>query len=888
MKRTLLFILFLFFVQQFSYAQKNYTVSGIVQDTSGNPLTGTVIKLISQKDSLTTSADINGMFNFSKVNLPEFKISAAFIGFETLQNTFKFDPKNTNIKLPLLKLKVAVNELNEVVITGVIPVVVKEDTVQYDAKAFKVQEGDAVEEMIKKLPGVTVDKDGKVTAQGKPITKIRVNGKDFFGADVATAIQNLPADIIQNLQIIDDYGDQAKLTGIKAGEPEKIINLNIQPDKKRGYFARGEAGMGSDDRYRGFLRGNNFVGEQQISFESSLGNTRGGNGITNSKSAGINYRDELGKKIIVYGNYNFNTSNNNTVASSYSQSFFPNYTRYDDQANNNTSGNSNHNLNGNIEYKIDTLNFLKFSPSIGYNSNESDNSGLTYSTLSRASSIRNNSSTFDAASPNFGANLLYNHIFMKKGRNFSINTNVNFNKREQNRNVRNLYTNTDSLENITETYQYQLTDEDNSNQRIRINASYREPLTQTSFLELNYDWNRSVSDNNRDTRDIDPQTEIQTQNSLLSNHYKYSFTTNRFGLNYRVIKEKFNYTAGIVAQPVSLNGDNITRNIHTQNKTFNWIPNARFVYKFSRTHSLTASYHGNSNQPGFYQLQPLTDNSNLQNTVIGNPNLKPEFTNSFNLNYNQSDIKTGYTLFANLSFNQTQNKIVTSRVIIPDSLKQETRYLNTDGFRNINGNYTYTKPFAERKYTFTYYGSSNFNNNITFVNNERNQGKNFVIEQGVKFRFDLEKIIDAEINTSYSINTTRYTLASYTDRNTSRYYLGLQGRNFFFDVWTLGYDFSKTINSGYNNAVTNPIILGAYIERKLFKGNMGSIRLQGSDLFNQNAGVQRDVFDNQIIDRQSNRLGRYFLISLNYRIRKFAGGLGGNRSDNRGNYNQQR
>lgn len=873
MKQRILFILLSLFFYGESFSQQTFSISGSIQDTTGNPLTGTFIKLISPKDSLTTSADINGKFTFTKVQSLQFKLSAAFIGFETFHHQYALKNTMETIKLDIIKLKTTINQLDEVIVTGVIPIIVKEDTVQYDAQAFKVQEGDAVEEMIKKLPGVTVDEDGKVTAQGKPITKIRVNGKDFFGGDVAIAIQNLPADIIQNLQIIDDYGDQAKLTGVKTGEPEKILNLNIQPDKKKGYFGRLEAGMGNDDRYRGRLRANNFNGDQQISIHSSLGNTGGGNGITNAKSMGLNFRDEWNKKLIVYGNYNFDTQNNNTISTTNRQSFYQNYTRFDDQASDNVNSNSNHNLNGNIEYKMDTLNFLKFSPNIRYNSSESSNSGLTYTTLDRASTTRNNRSLSDVATPNVGANLLYNHMFMKKGRNFSFNTNMNYNERSQNRNVQNLYLNTDSLNNTTEEHQYQLTDENNTSNHLKINIAYREPVTKSSFLELNYEWNRSMNDNNRDTRDFDPESETQTQNSLLSNHYRYSFTTNRYGLNYRVIKEKFNYTAGIVAQPVSLDGDNITRNIHTNNRSFNWIPNFRFVYQFSRSHTITASYHGNSNQPGFYQLQPLTDNSNLKNTVIGNPDLKPEFINSINLNYNQSDIKSGYTFFTNLSFNETQNKIVTSRVIIPESINQETRYLNTNGFRNINANYSFTKPFSDRKYTITYYGSSHYNNNVNFVNNDRNLGKNFVVEQGLKFRLDLDKIIDTEINSSYSTNKTKYTLASYTDRNTSRYFFSLNGRNFFFTNWTLGYDFSKTINTGYANAITNPIILGAYMERKLLKHNMATLRIQGFDLFNQNTGIQRDVFDNQIVDRQTNRLGRYFLISMSYRIRKFGGGI---------------
>ena len=199
------------------------------------------------------------------------------------------------------------NSLNEVNIVGIIPVILKEDTVQYDASAFKVREGDAVAEVIRKLPGVEVDKNGNITAQGEAVTKVRLNGKDYFGDDVAAAIQNLPADIIQNLQIIDDYGDQANITGLKTGTPQKILNINLQPDKKKGYFAKSNIGAGSESRYSGGIKANALNGDQQFSFEADLNNTEGRSaGTSENKSVKLNYRNNLGKKVVSYGSYRFN------------------------------------------------------------------------------------------------------------------------------------------------------------------------------------------------------------------------------------------------------------------------------------------------------------------------------------------------------------------------------------------------------------------------------------------------------------------------------------------------------------------------------------------------------------------------------------------------------
>ena len=413
------------------------------------------------------------------------------------------------------------------------------------------------------------------------------------------------------------------------------------------------------------------------------------------------------------------------------------------------------------------------------------------------------------------------------------------------------------------------TENDNLNKRARARFAYIEPLSQTSFLEFNYDWNRNSTESSRDANNIDPLSGNESRNAQLSNNYKYYFTTNRIGLSYGVNKNNLNYLIGISAQPSVLEGEDLSRDIFTSNRNFNWVPTARLMYKFSKQNSVVARYFGRSTQPSFNQLQPVTDNSNLQNTVTGNPDLKPEFAHNLNLEYRQSDFASGFTMFTDVSLSSIQDKIVSIRTIIPDSLKQQTSYINTDGFYTGRASYTFSKPFANRKYTISYYGSTNYSNNVAYTNSIRNIGKDFVLSQGLKVRLDLEDIIDAEINTSYSYNRTSYTSSSFSNRETNRFNIGLEGRNYFFKDWTLGYDFSKTFNNGYNTGNANPTLLSLYLEHRFLKGNRGTLRLQGFDLFNQNTGITRDVFDNEIVDRRNNRLARYFLLSFNFRLQRF-------------------
>ncbi len=854
------------------HAQQLKTVIGTVQDSAGVTLPSALVKLNSAADSLAVASDSDGNFRFLNVKDSMIRVSVNYIGFKPFVKTFKLARNSNPIRLAPIKLAEVSNSLNEVKIVGVIPVILKEDTVQYDANAFKVHEGDAVAEVIKKLPGVEVDKSGNITAQGEPITKVRLNGKDYFGDDVAAAIQNLPADIIQNLQIIDDYGDQANITGLKTGTPQKILNINLQPDKKRGYFAKSSIGAGSENRYSGGIKANALNDEQQLSFEADLNNTEGRSaGTSDNKSVKLNYRDNLGEKVVSYGSYRFNNQKNNTLEHVFSQNIYQDYTRFEEESNNNNVLNNTHNLSWNFELRPDEANYVKIEPDVAYSTDMANNSGSTNTRILETSSIRQSSQRNHSSSLDFGAKVFYNHKFEKPRRNFSLNADLNSSAGTEDRNVRNDYSNTDSLGAVTAEQQYQLANNDTRNLSKRLRAAYIEPLSEAAFLEFSYDWSHSKTGNLKETKDIEPVSNVETANLNLSSNYDYTFITNRIGLNYRFKKDKLNYAVGLSAQPSSLVGTDIGRSIDTHKKAFNWIPTARLVYRFSKEKVVSAKYNGSSRQPGFIQLQPITDNSNLQNTVTGNPDLKPEFVHQMRLEYKQSGLSSGYMMHANLSFEQVQDKIVTSKVIVPDSLRQETSYLNTNGFYSARGRYSLSVPLARRKYTITYYGGSDFSNNVAFSNNERNIGKNLGLTQGLRLRLDLEDMMDTELNTSYTYNTTSYSSASFTDRHTSQISLGVQGRNYFLKNWILGYDFSQTFNEGFNTGINDPTLLSFYLEHRFLKGRKGSIRLQGFDLLNQNTGVSRDVFDNEIVDRQSNRLTTYFLVSFNFRLQHFGG-----------------
>ena len=850
----------------------------MVLDTAGLPLPGAVVRIKSATDSIGTSANPDGTFTLIKIKSKQFTLSAAFIGYDTFIKKYIIE-KGNSLNITDIKLKPSSNTLDAVVISGVPPVKVTEDTVSFNAKAFPVRDGDAVDEMLKKLPGIKVDKDGNVTSQGTPVTKIRVNGKDFFGTDVATAIKNLPADIIKNLQFIDDYGDQAKLTGIKTGEPEKILNLTIQEDKKKGYFARASAGVGNSDRYNTNIRGNSMKGEQQISFDGTSANANmrggGGDGVTTRNAIGFNYKNEFSTKLSADAAYNFNNDKNNTISTTYTQNVLQDaeqnpISRLEDANNNSKSTNYNHWFGGNLEYKIDTMNYLKISPNFSYGINNGNNTGGSITTQDTLFTRKESTNFNNANNINARTNLFFNHKFAKKGRNLTAWSSINYSNGENYRDLYNNYFNKNG--NVADSViQNQLNNQDNRNFGLNAGASYMEPLWKQTFLEVNYNWNRSATNNLKDTYDIVDGKQVFNEN--LSNIYDYQFITNKIGLNYRYIGEKLNYTFGLNAQPTLLRGQNLSNDIQTINRTFNFIPSGRFSYKFSNQESFDINYWGRNNQPGFLQLQPITDNSNLQNTITGNPNLKPEFIHSINAHYKQADWNAGKVIQANLKFEQTNDRIVTTKERVPNTVNQRTSYINADGYYTLQGDYNISKPLsAERKFTIGYSGSGQLNNNITFTDNSKIEARNIAWRQELEFRVDLKDITNFEVQTSYSQNLTNYSSDSFADRQSNRFECGIEGRNYFFKDLTLGYDFSKQINSGFDNgAVRNPTLLRLSMEYKFMKNDMAALRVEGFDLFDQNSGISRDVFDNVIVDRQVNRLGRYFMLSLIYRVRKFGG-----------------
>ncbi len=903
--KHILSILILTLVSLTVHAQSNYEVNGTLRDSSGLSVIAATVKLRSAKDSLFTRTNANGAFSFKGVKSGQFTLSITSLGFQSALRKYVYNEGEGSLALGIINLKNSTKQLNEVVISGTPTVTVKEDTLEFRAADYKLKDDAQVEDLLRKLPGVEVDKDGNVKAQGKAVTRVRVNGKDFFGGDVKTATQQLPANLIDKIQLIDDYGDQANFTGVKEGDPEKILNIQIRPDKNNGYLTQGKIGQGNEGRYQGNISANVFNKTQQISVQGNLNNTNtslfsfsgggggarvqlgggggggnarvtvgggnaGGDGLTRVVSLGVNYRDEWSKKLTSYGNYSYANRNNEVLRSTQQQNI--NATGFLLNNQNSTSNTStiNHRFNWNLEYKIDSVNYLKVTPY--FNLGQSNGtSASTFAFLQDGTSLisnGNNGGISSSETPNFGADALFNHRFGKRGRTASVNLSLSKNNTTQENDAINQTT---AFGAAIPVYQRQLVSNNNTNTTTRSGISYIEPLSRTESLEFN--WNFSLADyqNGRTTLGTNTPGGVLTTVASQSNDYTYSFMTNRLGMNYRVTQKKYNYSLGLGVQPSLLSGTSVSNQTSYRRTALNLIPVLRYSYNFSKTKEFNASYNGRNNEPSFNQLQPVTDVSNPQFPVVGNPNLKAEFSHNINIRYNNFNFEKGDVWFTNFSVNLTENKIVSNSVFLPGN-KIETRYLNTNGFYSVNGFYTWSKPFAERKYTLSINGFANYSNNINFVNDQKNIGKNLIISQGANFQLNPAKWIELNPGVNYTANKNTYSISAQQNTKVSTWNLTFNGKAYIRKTWILGADFTKALNKGYTSAFSvNPFIMNTYLEKQFLKNNAASLRFQIFDVYNENTSISRSVTANSINDTRSNRLARYAMLTFSLKLQKFNG-----------------
>ncbi|WP_161596863.1 TonB-dependent receptor [Chitinophaga vietnamensis] len=924
----LLLVLCLGLIHTRAQAQQGKIKGQLTDKTTKEALPAATVVLLHAKDSTvaaTAISDNKGNFEISDIDDGSYRLYLSFMGYKPVYKPVTINAGNKLVTLGNIAMDHKGVDLKGVeILDEKPPIVVKKDTLEFNADVFKTRENAVVEDLLKKLPGVTVDKDGAITAQGQSVTKVLVNGKPFFGNDPKLATKNLPTNIVDKVQIIDKKSDQAEFTQIDDGQTEKAINIVVKKDKMKGMFGRATAGYGTDDRFGinmslnriresqqiSLLAGGNNVNnlgytiQDQIAF-SNAGSGSGGRGpggrgggrvmvqnlgssnnpgITRNWNTGLNFSQDLNKKLRVSGSYFFNDTRNDLRQQSARQNFLKDSSIYYNSNSQNLTDNANHRLSARVEYQLDSSNSFIFAPTYSF-TNGNSYSSSQYQTLNAHKDTINSGSTFNDGHGNtqtLSGNLLYRKRFNKPGR--TLSTNITFSNGlndQQNFNKSNtLFFNGDGPKSNT-SFDQRNEIHGNSNS-IGANLTYTEPVFKDRFLEVNYGITKYNNNSTKHTYDFDNVKETyNTLNDSLSNAFRNNTINQVAGLNLHTQKLKYDYTFGL--NVVFNNLDNTTHSYRTnrdsliQQRTVNFAPSASFNYTFAKNKRLRIYYSGTTQQPTVQQLQPVPDNSNPLYIQLGNPDLKPAFTNTLRANYNQFNNTTFRGMFAVLNASFITNRIINSTRL--DSGVQTSKPVNVNGYYNIQGMLHNSIPLSRTPgQSLNTSTSISYGRDVNITNGTLNYTNSFQIMQGLNVNYTYKELLDVSAGGSINYNSTRYTLAQTPNTNYFDYSL-----NADFNVnlplgFMIGSDVTCTMSrgrtAGYNLTST---MLNANIAKYVFPKKQGLIKLQGFDLLHQYVSVTRNVNDNYIEDVKSNVLQNYFMISFTYFLNKFA-----NSKDNKG------
>ncbi|MBB2150783.1 outer membrane beta-barrel protein [Pedobacter gandavensis] len=907
-------------------------ISGMVRDSTDLGVIGATVTLTSAKDTLKTSTNSDGIFVFKNVKSATYTLMVQSLGYNpTKPVRYKQNDAIPRIVMDPITLKEEKNLLNEVVISGTPSITYKTDTVEYKASDYIVRKNATVDELLKKMEGMEVGTDGSLVHQGQAVTKAKLNGKEYLGGDIANAIKNLPAEIVDKIQVVDDYGDQAARTGVKDGDPEKILNITTRTDKSVGNMVNANVAAGSNKRFESGVFGTRINGNQILGVNGSFNNTingvassgdngastntgggggRGGNtmntgsagstggsgGTTQVGNGSFSYRDKVSKKVSVNLNYGFTSTDVNSLTRSTAQRFAVIDTnvqkgvidnRTDEVARSMADNlNQGHNVRLEVEAELDSSNFLRIIPTLRYSSSTSNRLDSIFQTgyNHRNEFTRNYSKT---TKPQIGTSIFYQHVFKKPRRNVSMQVDLNSNNQdaEQIQDGRYVFFNPDPTKDPTDSLVNRIIARKNLQDNYRGSLTYVEPLTNNTQLEFNAQVNYNGYDNTATTRNIGPDGYLAVIDSL-SNIYDYSFTQGRIAMNYRYGLDrmsKVRFSVGLTGVPAVLSGTKASLGTSTHRNSFNLIPIARFEYMWSRQHRIQINYAGNAVEPTFDQIQPVRDVTNPQNPVIGNPDLLASFTHSLNANYNNyiANSKLNYSLNvrATMTDNAVIRNVVQVRTVLPSgafNTINETRYLNTNGVYNVSGNYSINKQLNDRKYNLAFSGSFSYDHRISMTNNLKNSANVLTMMERFGPRINPTEWFEINPNVSYTNTRSTNSLVTAANNDYNTLALNVDGRVYFLESYLFGYNASKNYVRGLaSNITANPFVVNMYVEKEFFE-RRGKVTLQAFDILNQNHFVSRDIVGTDIINTNTNALSRYFMVRLTMRLQKWSGAQGKN------------
>ena len=908
--KCLLMLLMILFSPMAFAQQSGVNVTGsVVEQGSDTPIEQATVRLLNVKDSAMVRGVVsarNGSFTLKNVKKGSYLLHITFIGYDPLYQPLQITGKKNPVNVGKLELSDGAIELGEAVVIGKAPeVTVRNDTVEYNADSYKVTEGSVLEDLLKKMPGVEVDSEGKITVNGKEVKKVMVDGKEFFSDDPKVASKNLPAKMIDKLQVLDKKSDMAQMTGFDDGEEETVINLTVKPGMKQGWFGNAYGGYGSKDRYEGNAMVNRFVNNDQITFIGGANNTnnmgfsdlastmfsgmgggggrRGGfgagSGITSSGNAGLNFSKEFKPdKLTLGGNTRYSHSDNDARSKSDRQNILPgDSSSYDNSEAMSRTKSDNFGVDFRLEWKPDTMTQLIFRPSFSLSHSMNDNfSDATTLDNERDTVNTNKSNNYSESNGyNLNASIDFSRKLNNKGRVFSATLsggNSDSYSDGMNRSDIVYFNQTDALKNsiIDQRSRY-----DNKGFNYRAYVSWVEPIGHNNFIQATYSISQRKQEALKNVYNQDADGIYNVLDSAYSQSYRNNFISQRASLSFKSQRAKFNYTIGLNLDPSYSSSENFvgdTTLSKITRKVVNLSPMAQFNYMFDKRTNLRIMYNGRTSQPSMTQLQPVADISDPTNITIGNPDLNPRYTNNVFIRFQQftPEKQRAFMIMANGSY-------IINDIVSYTSYNQETG-VKTTTYKNVNGNYSgnvrmmLNTPLKNKKFSINSMTMASFANSNGYINEEKNTNRNLILSErgGIDFR---SSYLDLGVNGNIRYNATSNSLQKENNQNTFNYGAGGYTTIYLPLDFKIESDVNWSTNSGYGDGFKqNEVLWNASASKSFLKNNQGTLRFKIYDILQQRSNISRSVTASYIQDSEYNTLGSYFMVHFIYRFSIFKGG----------------
>jgi len=922
MKKNVTFFLFLSIIAFNVRAQNSGRVKGILSDTASRQfLSNATVTILNGKDSSLVSfarTNGNGAFTIGGLENGNYRLLITHVGFRNVSKNFIISQSFSEIDFGIIPIANRSTVLEEVTVSQEkAPVTIKNDTIEFNTGSFKTKPNAVVEDLLKKLPGVQVDKDGKVKANGEEVKKVLVDGKEFFGNDPKMATKNLPADAVDKVQVFDRKSDQSRFTGFDDGNSEKTINLTIKPDKKNGLFGKATAGAGDNSRYQGNFNINNFSGDRQLSAIGMANNTnkqgfsfldilnfsgglpglggrgggsiqidgnngglpiQGGNnnaGINTTWAGGLNYNDTWQRKNDFMSSYFFNRIETNKEEKVHQQWLLPGNNFNTDKYTLSNNRNENHRINFSSDYKLDTTNSIKLTSSLNIQQSMFGATGLYSSLAANGDSLNDGKAATYSKGNGFSwnNNALFRHRFAKKGRTFSASISAGFNNSTSNGWLQSQNNYHQPSGTISDTIN-QTNDQNNKGNTYSAVLSYTEPLSKKILLEFNNNLSFSHTTADKSTYDFDNLSGKHNKlNEQLSNNFSSDYTVNRTGINFRFQQMDFNFAVGSAVQYAELKSAfHLLGQDSALGRTYtNWLPNANLQYNISRYKNLRVFYNTYTRQPSVSQLQPVEDNTDPLYVKKGNPDLKQEYNQRVQANYMSFDPYRHISFFAMLNISSVGNKIVNADISGAQG-QIITQPVNANGAYTASLNTSWGFRVKKLKTNINLNSGISKNHTIGFLNGAKNNINTWTASQELSLTYSYKELLDINAGATAGYNNADYTLQKQQNTQYWNQDYSFETNLYLPKGFSIATDINYTKRSGLTQGYnTEAIIWNAGLAKQLFKNKKGEIRIQVYDILNQNIGVNRSTNQNYIEDDSYNVLQRFWQLSFTYNISRFAG-----------------